>query len=217
MNIKTHPVLGPAELFLQRFGKKTINFNSQTIREVIFDISNNIDPLDELNALCISQEFLPIQKHMEQSKFLMEQYKLVAEKILDKENLLAMKLTSLDTIQTKVNGILSLSKNEHYTLLMESIEKYLEKVFEENQIEPEYNEIIDNYRKFIHLREIMRTIRFSDSYEKEPICTICFDSKISHAFVPCGHTFCGNCLKKQSLNCSICRTIVRDRVKLYFS
>ena len=215
--MKSHPVLGAAEIFLQRFGKKNINFNTQNIREVILDISNNVDPIDELNALCISHEFLPIKQHMEQSKFLMDQYKLVAEKIIDKENLLSIKLTSLDTMHAKINGILTLSRNEHYNSLMETVEKYLEKVFEENSIESDYNEIIENYRKFIHLREIMRNIRFTESYEKEPLCTICFDNKITHAFVPCGHTFCINCVKKQSVSCSICRANVRDRIKLYFS
>jgi hypothetical protein len=128
-----------------------------------------------------------------------------------------MKLLTLDTIQKKLDAVLTLSKNDKYNTLMESLEQYVEEVFQENGIESDYREIIENYRKFIHLREMMRIIRFTDSYEKEPLCTICFDNKISHAFVPCGHTFCSNCLKKQSLNCSICRTNVRDRVKLYFS
>jgi len=37
------------------------------------------------------------------------------------------------------------------------------------------------------------------------------------AIVPCGHTFCGGCAKKQNTNCYICRGQIRERIKLYFT
>ena len=80
-----------------------------------------------------------------------------------------------------------------------------------------YNEIMDEYRKFIALREVLQVVRKRELKEVEPLCTICFNDTISYAFVPCGHTFCQTCVKKQSLSCSICRSSVRERLKLFLS
>ena len=111
----------------------------------------------------------------------------------------------------------NLSRNEHYDSLMQSMEKYIETTFNENNIEEDYNAVIEEYRKFIELRDVIKTIRTVDVSEKEPLCSICFDDTIQFAFVPCGHTFCNNCTKKQVLSCSICRGMVREIVKLYFT
>jgi hypothetical protein len=100
---------------------------------------------------------------------------------------------------------------------MAATEKYVEKIFENNMIESEYNDIINEYRKYIQLREVLRVIRRLDIIEKEPLCGICFDNSVTHAFVPCGHTFCSLCMKRQALSCSVCRTTSRDVVKIYFS
>lgn len=215
--IKIHPVLGTVENFFQIFGKENINFNNQTLREIILDISGNANILDEINAVCLSKEMLPLAKYIEQTNFLMNEYKLTAEKIIDKENLLKIKLDTLNSIQGKLRTVLGVRRNEHYDELMISIEKYIDKEYEENTIEPEYKEIIENYRKFLQLRDIIKSIRSVDVSEKEPLCSICFDQTITSAFVPCGHTFCTNCSKKQAMACSVCRTPVRERIKIYFN
>ena len=128
-----------------------------------------------------------------------------------------MKLDSLDSISSRLKNISSIEHNEHYDELMCATEKYITKIFENNNIETEYNDIINEYRKYIQLRDILRVIRRLDIIEKEPLCGICFDNSVTHAFVPCGHTFCNMCMKRQALTCSVCRTTSRDVVKIYFS
>ena len=147
----------------------------------------------------------------------MDEYKLAGDKILDKQNLLKHKLDAIDLIQAKLKNIVVISENPHYNELMEVSQKYLDKVYEDNAIEQDYSMLMDEYRKFLVLRDILKTIRTVDVSEKEPLCTICFADTIQHAFVPCGHTFCGTCVRKQSNVCAVCRTNIRDRVKLYFS
>jgi len=216
MKLKTHPVLGATEHFITKFGKQNINFNQQSIRDIVLDISGT-NILDELNGICISNEYLPLQKYMDQTKFLMDEYKLVAEKILDKETLLKMKLDKLNSIQGSLKNVMSLSNNEHYNELMETTEKYIGKIYEENNLEEDYNDIMNNYSKLLYLRDVLKTIRTIDLSEKEPLCSVCFNESIGYAFVPCGHTFCITCIKRQTISCGICRTNIRDRVKLYFS
>ena len=46
-------------------------------------------------------------------------------------------------------------------------------------------------------------------------CSICFNNTISHCCVPCGHTYCNECINKTN-NCYICRGIIRNKIKLFF-
>jgi len=213
--LKQHPVLGPLEYFFQKFGKSSINFNTQSLRDIVLDLSGQ-NGSDEYDAISISNGFLSLEKYAIQTKNILDTYKECADTILQKETLLKHKLDTLDSVQLKLNSFSNLSVNDNYNPMMESIEKYLIKVFEECGIEKEYNELIELYRKFLHYRDILRVVRAKESCEKEPLCNICFEDTISYAFVPCGHTFCGKCVKRQMTVCSICRGQVRDRVRLYF-
>ena len=46
-------------------------------------------------------------------------------------------------------------------------------------------------------------------------CTICYNTTITHCCVPCGHTYCYECINKTN-NCYICRGIIRNKIKIYF-
>jgi hypothetical protein len=46
-------------------------------------------------------------------------------------------------------------------------------------------------------------------------CIICLDNTISYCCVPCGHTYCYDCIDKTN-NCYICRGIIRNKIKLFF-
>jgi hypothetical protein len=214
--LKTHPVFGKTEHFINTFGKKNLNFNQQSIREICFDVSSS-SILDEYNAVCISKELLPFDKYIEQTKYIIDEYKLVAEKIIDKQDLLKRKLDLLDLVQTKLKNIVVLNENDHYDELMEVSHKYFSRVYDDNLIEEDYNDLMNEYKKYVHLRELLKTVRAVDISEKEPLCSICFNESVQYAFVPCGHTFCNTCIRRQSLNCGICRTTIRDRVKLFFT
>ena len=45
-------------------------------------------------------------------------------------------------------------------------------------------------------------------------CSICIDNTISHCCVPCGHTYCYDCIN-ESNNCYICRGNIRNKIKLF--
>jgi len=50
------------------------------------------------------------------------------------------------------------------------------------------------------------------------LCTICFDREIDLVMVPCGHTSCSGCSNyNKPSKCMHCRSIIHQRVKIYFS
>lgn len=217
VKIKNHPVLGKLEHFFQLFGCRLINFNQNSIHEIVFDISGTNSGKDLINNLSISNGFQDIDTYIKQTQVLFDLYKDTGEKILNKELELTCKLENFDSIHSNLKGLSNLKTNKSYNTMMEGVQTYLEKVFEENNFEENYKDIIDLYRKFISLRDILQVVRKRESVESEPLCTICFNEKISYAFSPCGHTFCTSCVKKQLYACSICRGSIRERVKIYFS
>ena len=212
--IKVHPVLGSAESFFQKFGKEKLNQNQQTIREIVFDLSGSTN---EIMNLCIENEIPTPENYMKHSEFYLNLYKTTIDSILNKEDQLKLKLDNLDSIQKRLQTFSTLSQNEFYEPMLEVIEKYIGKIYEENDIEKTYKDIIELYRTFFCLRDIIHISNMTDSSEREPICTICFKDPVSFVFSPCGHTFCSNCVKKQLSNCGLCRSMIRDRIKIYFS
>ena len=215
--MKLHPVLGKSEYFFQVFGKKNVDHYHKSISEIAFDLSGSATGKEEINALCLSKELPSIDKYIEQTQMLLDEYKIVSDLILKKELELNLKLEMLETVNTSVRGLTKLKNNESYKSMMSGIETYMETVFNDCSIEENYNDLIDAYRKFIILREVLQVVRKREQKEGEPLCTICFNDSISYAFVPCGHTFCQACVKKQSLACSICRSSIKERLKLYLS
>ena len=54
------------------------------------------------------------------------------------------------------------------------------------------------------------------------LCTICMDKKVDKVIVPCGHTFCGQCIQQaetttlnRTKKCGICRTQYTQAINLY--
>lgn len=215
--MKAHPVLGKSEQFFQIFGKKNVEFYKNSIQEIAFDLSGSVKGKEEIDALLLSKDLPSIDKYIQQTQMLLDEYKDVTDIILKKELEFNLKLEVLESVNSSIKGLTKLKENESYNTMMEGIQSYMETIFEENHLEENYNEIMDAYRKFIALREVLQVVRKRELKEVEPLCTICFNDTISYAFVPCGHTFCQTCVKKQSLSCSICRSSIRERLKLFLS
>jgi len=136
---------------------------------------------------------------------------------LKQESLLKSKLDTLDKLQGKITSLLELEASPVYQPLMEASEVYLGNIFERNQIGETYGALIEAYRRFLAVRDIVIMMRAVQSNENEPLCTICLEEPVSYCISPCGHTFCTTCLRRQSVGCFICRTVIKDKIKVYFS
>jgi hypothetical protein len=220
---RTPNIIGSAEAIFRRYGQdvpsiKAVNSTHSILRDLNLDISMNqvAKEFDEgLKKLMTSGGGL--EDFMKQMRWMCNQYKNIGEEVLRLETLLFQKIDVLDKLNNRIPVITSLTPNEALPELIESFTKYADNVFKSAKFEEDYKELVETYKRWNICRQIMifqNTIK-TDTYEAQ--CSICLMEPITSAIVPCGHTFCSNCIKKQNTNCYICRGIIRERIKLYFT
>lgn len=217
VDVPTHPVFGKGEILLRRFGNPQCNVNHPSVRDMIFDTSGNtcIEEInDAMMALSGSGPLKDLATHI---TMIYELYKEAGEAAIVAQNALKVKMDKLDKVQGKLANLFEIDVNEKYEALMQANEGYLKQVFEEANIEADYKAVVEAYRRFITLRDIVLLTKTHSAAENTPLCSICVEEGVSHALAPCGHTFCQNCIRKHTSNaCFICRATVRDKIKLYF-
>lgn len=204
-----------ADTFLQKFGRQDFQPNHPSLQHIFLDASGTsyMPQLEEeMKKIGPSSP----REILDQMRWLYDAYRQAGDECIKHENALRLKLDILDKTYQKIIGFCDLPVNEDTEKLAESIEVYIKKIMEENMIEKEYKETVEAYRKFASLKEMIHFFRFIDLQDKEPLCSICLNESVSFVLTPCGHTLCGTCMKRQSSMCYMCRTPVRDKVKIYF-
>jgi hypothetical protein len=208
-----HPTLGPTEILLRKFGKPNFVANHHTLRDVALDSSG-------VNIIGLIEEGLKQFPHtlkgfQEQTRYLFDMYRESADEIVRQDTILQSRLLTFDKVQIRVMALAELQVNAEYETMAAAAEAYLKRIFEENTLEPLYKALIEAYRKFLLLRDVVHLRRLGDSIEAQPLCNICFEESIQFAVTPCGHTYCSTCVRKQFTTCYVCRGAVKDRVKLF--
>jgi hypothetical protein len=222
ISVSSNPTISRVDQLFQRFSVPNFHPSNNLVRGITVDISGydaSREILDELNAeltSVVSHDTPPVHAFLEQTKHIYEKYREVGDDILTLEAALNDKVAVFDRLQGKLAPLFEVTPNEKYEALMQSLEAYLERVFEENKFEVIYADLIRAYRRFIALREMIVMARARDLLEKEPLCSICLIEGVSYAMTPCGHTFCQTCTRRQAGHCYICRGQVKEKVKLYF-
>jgi hypothetical protein len=216
-DVTSHPVFGKGEILLRRFGNPQCTVTHPSVRDMILDISGTTC-IEEVNAaLSALSGSGPLKDFAAHITILYDLYKEAGEAAIVAQNGLKLKMDRLDKIQGKLANLFEIDVNDKYEGLMEANEAYLKKVFDDADIEKDYKGVVEAYRRFITLRDVILLTRTHTSVENAPLCSICVEEGVSHALTPCGHTFCQNCIRKHTSNvCFICRAGVRDRIKLYF-
>lgn len=208
-----HPTLGPIDILLRKFGKPNFVVNNHTLREVALDASG-------INIVSLVEEGLKQFSHtlkgfQEQTRYLFDMYRESADEIVRQDTILQSRLVMFDKIQSRIMALSELQVNEQYEPMAVAAEAYLKRIFDENNLEPAYKALIEAYRKFFVLRDIVHMRRLPDAIESQPLCNICFEESIQYVVTPCGHTYCGTCVRKQFTTCYVCRGPVKDRVRLF--
>ena len=201
--------------------------HSNEIRSNIDDIITNELNLDA-SLQSVMDELSDGLRHLEtekgglddflnQMRWLVSQYKNIGEEVMRLEALLLTKIDLLDKLHNRIPLITNLANNDALADLIDAFSKYAETVFKSCDFEKVYKELIEAYKKWNICREVMTINRIvtADAVDA-PKCSICLNDSVSYTLVPCGHTFCGVCSKKQNLSCYICRSAIRERVKLFF-
>lgn len=216
LSVQSHPVLGPGEILIRRFGNPQVSPTHASVRDMVLDLSGE-DVIAELSTAV--ENFRGeggLKDYAAATRLIYDEYRIAGDEVLKQQASLKAKLDRLDRIQGKIAVLFDIQENDETAQLMESTERYLKKVFEENQIEAEYKAVIAAYRRFAALRDIVLMSRSLLAQESEPICSICLNESVAFAVVPCGHTFCQTCVRRQHHQCYMCRGAIKDRVKLYF-
>lgn len=197
---------------------QNITNTQQILQDYVSDLSGiDAEFVNVRLAAKVKPEYSAGQNLAEQVKELYEMYRELMEQIGEKDIRLKAKLSLLDKIQPRLTMLLDLGVSEETKELQKQIEVYLETVYRENNPEPEYRELLVLYKKFIYVRDLVTLLRLSASPDKEPICGICLNDTVGYVLVPCGHTYCEMCVRRQSAACFMCRQPTSNKVKIFFT
>jgi hypothetical protein len=217
---KTPHMIGIAETIFRRYGHEVPTIKGHNANNVLRDL--NLDA--SMNSMVAEfDENLKriggsgLDDFMKQLRWVFNQYKTIGEEILRQETVLHQKIDLLDKLNNRVPLITTLTNNEVLPELIDTFSRYAESVYEKCRIDENYIDLVELYKKWNICRQIVSLQHSLRTEVSEPQCAICLSEGVSFAIVPCGHTFCANCSKKQNSNCYICRGIIRERIKLYFT
>ena len=96
-----------------------------------------------------------------------------------------------------------INKNPNYVKFLYNIN---------NQLENEKN--INNHltEQLKNDKIIINDLKFK--LERNIICSICLDKELSICCIPCGHTYCNECINNAK-NCFICKSNIAQTIKIY--
>ena len=215
---KTPHIIGVAETIFRRYGHEvpSIKGRINILKDLNLDASMN-------SVVCEFDENLRkiggsgLEDFTKQMRWIFNQYRNIGEEILRQETVLHQKLELLDRLNNRMPLITGLTTNDVLPELIDTFSKYAESVYSTCKIDVMYLDLIELYKKWNICRQIISLQHNIKNNVNEPQCSICLTESISYAIVPCGHTFCSICSKKQNTNCYICRGNIRERIKLFFT
>ena len=178
--------------------------------ELGWDISMNA-VVDELET----DLDIKLDDFKESQKKLTRVYSDTLKELFLIDSRLQEKISKLNQIVDKVQGVLQLEANKELAEMADPMANYLEACLKNNDFSSDFVLFMITYKRWIALYDIIQLNRVS-SATTAPQCCICATADVTHAMIPCGHTFCSGCINKQMSLCYICRTSVRDRLKLHF-
>lgn len=213
-----HPTIGQVENLIRRFSRnEVLGQPNQLLKDLVNDLSG-VDATSFLaERLRGKIQENPIQSLAEQVREVYEVYRELMEQIGQVEGHLRLKLNILDKVQPRLVMLLELGVNETTSDLQANIENYLTSIYDQNCPEPEYRELLVLYKKLMTVRDLVNLLRISAGPEKEPICGICLNDPVTHVLVPCGHTYCDSCVRRQSRQCFVCRQAASQAIRVFFT
>jgi hypothetical protein len=218
---KTPQVLGLAETIFRRYGREIPSIKIQPEHSISQDLNLNMamdQPIAEFHSeLAKHRSENSVIDFVSQTRWLSGQYKTIGEEVLRLETVLYSKIDLLDKLHQRVPMITSLTHNEALPDLIDSFSAYAKSIYESAQFEETYTQLVEAYKKWNVCRQLLGVHTMMRQDQSEPSCSICLQESVSYTIVPCGHTFCSSCSKKQNTSCFICRGPIRERMKLYFA
>lgn len=194
---------------LAKYAKPTWNFASST-RDLALTTDTTTAAATIETELGIAPTALrDIQKRA------IRMYAAAAAGVAAAEGRLEEKLKRLETIHGRVSDLMFLEPTPALEGMTAATREYLDSVYEKVDLEPDYTDLIEQYKRFSVLRSAVGLASFQR--QTAPTCTICMTREVTQALTPCGHTYCDECTRSQLTGCYICRVQIRDKIRLYFN
>jgi hypothetical protein len=218
---KTPSMIGLAETIFRRYGHDIPTIKGSNSNTILRDLNLDASMCTVVSSFDEGLKKLKgeggLDDFLKQTRWIFNQYKNIGEEVLRLETNLYQKIDLLDKLNNRMPMITSLGTNELLPDLIDSFRKYADSVYQSTQIEDNYKELVEGYKKWNICRQIISQYNNFKSEAHDPMCAICLTEPVSTAIVPCGHTFCSSCIKKQNTTCYMCRGTIRERIKLFFT
>lgn len=218
---KTPSMIGLAETIFRRYGHDIPTIKGTNANTILRDLNLDASMCKVVEQFDDNLKTIKgnggIDDFIKQTRWIYNQYKQIGEEISKLETSLFQKIDLLDKVNNRLPMITSLATTEALPRLIDSFGTYAESVYASSHIEDNYKDLIEAYKKWNICRQIIIPQSYFRADSNIPQCAICLNEPVSTAIVPCGHTFCGNCIKKQNTTCYICRGTIKERIKLYFT
>ena len=156
-----------------------------------------------------------LDEFKESQKKLLRVYSETLKDLFTVDARLQEKITKMNQVVDKVQGIMQLEANSELEAMAEPTANYLAALLKNNDISSDFVHFMITYKHWIALYDTIQLSQVA-APNSAPTCCICATADVTHAMIPCGHTFCSGCINKQMSLCYICRSSVRDRLKLHF-
>ena len=218
---KTPHMIGLAETIFRRYGHEVPTIKGNNTNTFLRDLNLDASMCTVVTSFDEGLKKIKgeggLEDFINQTRWIFNQYKNIGEEVLRLETILFQKIDLLDKLNSRTPMITSLTNNEVLPELIDTFTKYADTVYKSTQIEDTYKELVEAYKKWNICRQIISVNNNFKNETHDPQCSICLSDPVTTAIVPCGHTFCGNCIKKQNINCYMCRGTIRERIKLFFT
>lgn len=209
-----------AETIIKKYEHEIPTISGETATQILRDLNLNLDMSSATDFFDTGLKKLKgdtdLNSFIAQNRWIFNQYKILGEEVLRLETNLFQQIETLDKLYNRTQLITSLTTNDVLPELINTFSKYADNIYKSTDIETTYKELVETYKKWNICRQIISTHNAFKN-ESNPSCAICLNDPITSAIVPCGHTFCSMCIKKQNTTCYICRGTIRERIKLYFT
>ncbi len=201
------------EEFVKTLGSGTLPSGAGWYNSHIHDVIQNDTVLSEINSeLGFNLDDARTQIHK-----VMEMYLTCIKRLFELDGQIHETLDKIEALKKRVEGVFELDETgPEISVLQTSILEYIRSRYRSMGLESDYTEFCKQYARFSALRTVVLALKVAEDVTGGPTCTICTSEKITTALVPCGHSFCTNCASKQRGQCYICRTSVRDKLRVFF-
>jgi len=154
------------------------------------------------------------------NKQVLDEYLLCLEKMFQSYTKMEEKLSELEELEHEFIGLSFLDDDDgtkEFSRLHSAIQEFIQKRYEKSTVAEDYMNFQKNYKRWKVLRGVVLQAHVAQEIQGGPYCSICTSERVNMVLNPCGHTYCNNCGQKQKSACFICRSAVKERLRIFFT